>query len=37
MRELDGGEEFVISAVAGLDEGTRGLGPHIILGSQPLK
>lgn len=37
LRELDGGKEFVISAVAGLGEGIRGLRPHIILGSQPLK
>ena len=37
MRELDGGKEFVISAVAGLGEGIRGPRPHITLGSQPLK
>ena len=37
LRELDGGKEFVISAVAGLGEGIRGLRPHITLGSQPLK
>ena len=29
MRELDGGKEFVISAVVGLGEGIRGLRPHL--------
>ena len=29
MRELDGGKEFVISAVADLGEGIRGLYPHL--------